>query len=641
MISLQGIRKQYSSQIIFENMNVSFFDDDRIALIGRNGTGKTSLLRLIVGKEEPNNGNVSISSGTTIGYLPQEIEIVRDVSPMEIVLEPYSNLLSFEDVYAAAATSCDHHDKNHLKKALEKIDALQSQMEYVDAFSLASKAKSILAGLGVPPEKWELPVQELSGGYRMRVMLARLLLLSPSMLLLDEPTNHLDIDSLIWLESFLRRYKGGLIVVSHDRDFLNRATGITAELTGGDIVVYKGTYDQYVNYKEEREKSDENTRSNLERQIAQKERFIERFRAKATKASQVQSRVKAMEALKEQMPEAKTVGPTVRFRFPMPQPSGGMPLKLENVSAGYNTTPVFKKLNLSVNRGDKIAIVGPNGAGKSTLLKLFAGAIKPMEGICTIGHNADIRYFGQHQLDQLDPEKTLYETVQQASGSGERTFIQNVLGAFLFSGNDVLKLVKVLSGGERSRLVLATILSKPGNVLVLDEPTNHLDMQSVDMLTMALNEFNGTVVFVSHNEYFISQIANRIIEMRPGIVRDFAGTISEYRSFLEAGYMQSDETSPIARKAAIETETAKQDKIKRKEERRVVQRKIERLEKEIDTGEKELKTLDAVLNDPANSANFSLLHDTALAMNALKKKNEDLVVEWEGLQIRLAELEEM
>lgn len=622
-------------------MNASFFDEDRIALIGRNGTGKTSLLRLIVGKEEPNNGTISISTGTTIGYLPQEIEVVRDVTPMEIVLEPYSHLLSFEDAYAAAAQVSDHHDSSYLKKALAKIDALQSQMEYADAFSLASKAKSILAGLGVPQDKWETPVQELSGGYRMRVMLARLLLLSPSMLLLDEPTNHLDMDSLIWLESFLRRYKGGLIVVSHDRDFLNRATTITAELIGGGIVVYKGTYDQYVSYKEEREKSDDHTRSNLERQIAQKQRFIERFRAQATKASQVQSRVKAMEAMKDQLPETRSVGPTVHFRFPMPQPSGGMPLKLESVSAGYNEVPVFKRLNLSVNRGDKIAIVGPNGAGKSTLLKLFAGAIKPMEGNCVIGHNADIRYFGQHQLEQLDPEKTLYETVQQASGSGERTFIQNVLGSFLFSGSDVLKLVKVLSGGERSRLVLATILSKPGNVLVLDEPTNHLDMQSVDMLTAALNEFNGTVVFVSHNEYFISQIANRIIEMRPGIVRDFVGTISEYRSFLEAGYMQADEQSPSAKKAIIETETAKQDKIKRKEERRVLQRKIERIEKEIDTSEKELKVLDIVLNDTINAANFTLLHDTAMAMNVIKKKNEELVLEWEELQVRLGELEEL
>jgi ATP-binding cassette subfamily F protein 3 len=640
MISLQGIRQQYSSQVVFNNLNVSFYDDDRVALIGRNGTGKTTLLRLIVGKEEPGSGTVSVTAGTTVGYLAQEVESIRDASPLEVVLEPYSHLLDYEEVYAAAAASCGSGDHRHVKRALEKIDALQAQMDYVDAFSLASRAKSILAGLGVPDDKWELPVQELSGGYRMRVMLARLLLLSPSTLLLDEPTNHLDMDSLIWLESFLRRYRGGLIVVSHDRDFLNRATAITAELTGGDIIVYKGTYDSYLAYKEDRDKSDDNTRANLERQIAEKERFIERFRAKATKASQVQSRVKSIESLKEQLPGVRAAAKTLRFRFPEPPPCGGVPFKFESVTAGYNGVPVFSRLNLTVTRGDKIAIVGPNGAGKSTLLKVMNGMIAPSAGACIVGHNADIRYFGQHQLEQLDPERTLFETVAKASGSGERTFIQNVLGAFLFSGDDVLKRVKVLSGGETSRLVLATIMSRPGNVLVLDEPTNHLDMQAVEILTNALADFAGTVVFVSHNEYFISHIANRIIEIRPGLIRDFPGTISEYRSFLEAGYMKSEQPTPEEKKVAAEADTVKQDRIRKREERKQIQRKIERLEKEIESVELEMKAADEILNLPLNAAKFGLLHDTALTFENLKKKNEKLVVEWEELQVKLGEIEE-
>ena len=640
MISLQGIRQQYSSQIVFKNLNVSFYDEDRVALIGRNGTGKTTLLRLIVGKEEPGSGAVSVTAGTTVGYLAQEVETIRDASPLEVVLEPYSHLLSYEDVYAAASASCESGDHRHVKHALDKIDALQAQMEYVDAFSLASRAKSILAGLGVPSDKWELPVQELSGGYRMRVMLARLLLLSPSTLLLDEPTNHLDMDSLIWLESFLRRYRGGLIVVSHDRDFLNRATTMTAELSDGDIIVYKGTYDSYLAYKEERDKSDENTRANLERQIAQKERFIERFRAKATKASQVQSRVKSVSALKDQLPTTRSMGRTLRFRFPEPPPCGGVPLKFESVTAGYNGTPVFTKMNLTVTRGDKIAIVGPNGAGKSTLLKVFTGMIKPIQGNFVVGHNADLRYFGQHQLEQLDPERTLFETVAQASGSGERTFIQNILGAFLFSGDDVMKRVKVLSGGETSRLVLATIMSKPGNVLILDEPTNHLDMQSVEILTDALSDFPGTVIFVSHNEYFISHVATRIIEMRPGLMRDFPGTISEYRSFLEAGYMQVDKPSAAEKSAIQDADNAKQDRIKRREERKQIQRKIERLEKEIGKIESDMKVADETLNLPSNATKFGLLHDTAIAFDGMKKQNEKLVVEWEELQVKLGEVEE-
>jgi ATP-binding cassette subfamily F protein 3 len=641
MISFQGVRQQYSSQIVFNDLNVSFYDDDRVALIGRNGTGKTTLLRLIVGKEEPYSGIVSVTAGTTVGYLAQEVETIRDASPLEVVLEPFSHLLSYEEVYAAAAQSCGSNDHRHVKRALEKIDALQAQMDYVDAFSLASRAKSILAGLGVPDDKWELPVQELSGGYRMRVMLARLLLLSPSTLLLDEPTNHLDMDSLIWLEAFLRRYRGGLIVVSHDRDFLNRATTITAELENGDMIVYKGTYDSYVNYKEERDRSEENTRANLTRQIAEKERFIERFRAKATKASQVQSRVKSVSALREQLPAMRSIGRTLRFRFPEPPPCGGVPFKLEAATAGYGGVPVFTKMSLTVTRGDKIAIVGPNGAGKSTLLKVFMGMIKPMEGACVVGHNADLRYFGQHQLDQLDPEKTLYETVAQASGSGERTYIQNVLGAFLFSGDDVLKKVKVLSGGETSRLVLATIMSRPGNVLVLDEPTNHLDMQSVDILTSALAAFTGTIIFVSHNEYFISHIANRIIEMRPGLIRDFPGTISEYRSFLEAGYMKSEQTADKEGKTAAAADTSKQDRIRKREERKQIQRKIEKLEKEIEKIETEMKAADEIMNLPSNASKFGLLHDTAMTFESLKKKNEKLVVEWEQLQVRFGEIEEI
>ena len=641
MISLTGIKKQYSSQFIFNNLNISFYDDDRVALIGRNGTGKTTLLRLIVGKEEANSGDVSVTSGTTVGYLAQEVETVRDATPLEIVLEPFSHLLDYEEVYEAASKSVSSGDHRHVKKALENIDALQAQMDFVDAFSLASRAKSILAGLGVPDDKWESPVQELSGGYRMRVMLARLLLLSPSMLLLDEPTNHLDMDSLVWLEAFLRRYRGGLIVVSHDRDFLNRATFITAELQAGEMTVYKGPYDAYMVYKEARDKSEESTRANIERQIAQKERFIERFRAKATKASQVQSRIKFVEDLKEQLPEIPRVQKSIRFRFPSPGPSGGVPFKLENISVSYNDAPVFKKVNLTVTRGDKIAVVGPNGAGKSTLLKLLAGHLTPQEGKLTVGHNVDMRYFGQHQLEQLDLEKTLFETIGRASGSGDRTFIQNVLGTFLFSGRDVDKKVKVLSGGETSRLILASILSRPGNVLVLDEPTNHLDMESVEVLTEALAGFPGTAVFVSHNEYFISRIANRIVEMRPGVFKDFPGSIANYRSFLEAGYMQSDEVMPASSKGPSGAETAKQERIQKKEERRQTQRRIEKLEKDIDKMEAEMKAADEILNNPANASNYGLLHDTAMTFEGLKKKNEKLVVEWEELQVKLAAYEEI
>jgi ATP-binding cassette subfamily F protein 3 len=643
MITLSGVRKQYGSQVVFDNMSASFFEKDRVALIGKNGTGKTTLLRLINGTEEPDGGEVSVPAGSTIGYLPQEIETLRDASPLDIVLEPFSHLMDCEKVFERVSDSCAADDRSHYKKALTAMDALQAQMEFHDAFSLASRAKSILAGLGVPSDKWESPVQELSGGYRMRVMLARLLLLSPDTLLLDEPTNHLDMDSLVWLEKFLERYRGGLIIVSHDRDFLNRATTCTAEIEMGGITVYKGVFDAYMDYKEECERSAQSTLQNLQRQIAQKERFIERFRAKATKASQVQSRIKSVEDLKEQLPDIPQAGRTMHFTFPSPRQSGGVPYKIENVTVEYDGVPVFTNLNFTVTRGDKIAVVGPNGAGKTTLLKLLVGLVTPAVGTVTVGHNVDARYFGQHQLEQLDCERTLYETVAQASSSGERTFIRNMLGAFLFSGDDVEKKVRVLSGGETSRLVLATMLSRPGNMLILDEPTNHLDMQSVEVLTGALAGFAGTLLFVSHNEYFISRIANRVIEMRPGVFKDFPGTIADYRSYLEAGYMGGQEAGGVSagrgREAADEA-AEKQERIRRKEERKRLQRRIEKLENEIAKNEESLKAADTVCNDPVNASNFSLLHDTMRDMETLKRENEALVAEWEDLHVQFSEVED-
>ena len=639
MISIQNVKKRYGRQILFDDLTVSFTDQQRIGLIGANGSGKTTLLRLILGVEKPDSGVVAIPADLTIGYLPQEVEVLGDKSPLSIVLEPFEHLLNIETAYESIAQSLVDHESPAFKKAMGKIEKLQNDLEFHDAFSLVSRAKSILAGLGVPSDKWEGPVAALSGGYRMRVVLGRLLLMQPRVLLLDEPTNHLDIDSLVWLEKFLERFNGTLIAVSHDREFLNRMTRTTAEIRSGRMTVYKGNYDGYMAYKTELEGSQKNTTRNLERKIAQTERFVERFRAKATKASQVQSRVKLIESLKEDLPALPENTRTIHFSFPLSRQSGGVPLKIEHLSAAYDgKTPVFSGLSFTVTRGDKIAIVGPNGTGKTTLLRVLAGHITPSQGMVTIGHNADIRYFGQHVLEHLQPEKTLFETIADASGSGERTYIQNVLGAFLFSGEDVNKAVSVLSGGEKSRLALATILSKSGNVLILDEPTNHLDIQSIEILAKALEEFIGTVVFVSHNEYFISRVANRIIEMRPGVFRDFSGTIARYHSYLEAGYFKDDDALVKTETGVDESEKSdKQKRIQTREERKQLDRKIEKIENEIEQKEDEIQVLTAALHDPANSSSFELLHETMQKLDAVRKKNEELVGEWEKLQEKMEE----
>ena len=639
MISIQNVKKRYGRQILFDDLTISFTDQQRVGLIGANGSGKTSLLRLILGVEKPDSGVVAIPADLTIGHLPQEVEVLGDKSPLSIVLEPFEHLLNVESAYESIAQSLTDHESPAFKKAMGKIEKLQDDLEFHDVFSLVSRAKSILAGLGVPSDKWESPVSALSGGYRMRVVLGRLLLMQPRVLLLDEPTNHLDIDSLVWLEKFLERFSGTLIAVSHDREFLNRMTRCTAEIHNGGITVYKGNYDGYMAFKTEREESLKNTSRNLERKIAQTERFIERFRAKASKASLVQSRVKLCESLKEDLPALPENTKTIHFSFPLSRQSGGVPLKTERISVAYDGgMPVFSDLSFTVTRGDKIAVVGPNGTGKTTLLKVLAGQIAPVEGALTIGHNADIRYFGQHVLEHLRPEKTLFETIADASGSGERTYIQNMLGAFLFSGEDVNKTVSVLSGGEKSRLALATILSKTGNVLILDEPTNHLDIQSIEILARALEEFIGTVVFVSHNEYFISRIANRIIEMRPGVFRDFSGTIAKYHSYLEAGYFKDEDALFRPGTGPAESEMSdKKMRIQTREARKQFDRKIEKIENEIELKEKEIKNLTAVLHDPAHSSNFELLHETMQKLDAVKKTNEELVGEWGKLQEKMEE----
>jgi ATP-binding cassette, subfamily F, member 3 len=632
MISIQNVKKRYGRQILFDDCTISFLPGQRIGLIGANGSGKTSLLRLILGVEKPDAGVIAKPADLTIGYLPQEVEVLGAKSPISIVLEPFEHLLNVEDAYESIARSLVDHESPAFKKAMEKIEKLQNDLEYHDVFSLVSRAKSILAGLGVPSDKWEEPVAALSGGYRMRVVLGRLLLMQPQALLLDEPTNHLDLDSLIWLEKFLERFSGTLIAVSHDREFLNRMTRCTAEIKGGRITVYKGNYDGYMAYKTEREASLKNTTRNLERKIAQTERFIERFRAKATKASAVQSRVKLCESLKEELPVLPVNTRTIHFSFPLSRQSGGVPLKIERISVAYGDEPVFSDLSFAVTRGDKIAVVGPNGAGKTTLLKVLAQQITPVQGIVTVGHNADIRYFGQHVLERLQPEKTLFETIADASGSGERTYIQNVLGAFLFSGEDVNKTVSVLSGGEKSRLALATILSKTGNMLILDEPTNHLDIQSIEILARALGEFTGTVIFVSHNEYFISRIANRIIEMRPGIFRDFSGTIAQYHSYLEAGYFNDDSATQPGNGPADGDAQDKEKRMKTRQARKQLDRKIEKIEREIGQNEGEIQEMAAALHDPANASDFNLLHETMQKLDGLKKINERLVDEWEELK---------
>jgi ATP-binding cassette, subfamily F, member 3 len=638
MITFDNVAKYYGGNTLFENVSIAFHDTERTALIGVNGSGKTTLLRMLSGEESPDKGSISKSTSMTMGYLPQEVELFDEKTPLSIVLEPFAHLLDYDKKLEQLAGHAEN-ETIQSKELLKKIGDLHHDVEFHDVYSLESRAEAILAGLGVPKDKWELPLTALSGGYRMRVVLGKLLLLSPDYLLLDEPTNHLDMDSLVWLEKFLARYKGGMMIVSHDRDFLNRMTGHTAEVRNGGITIYKGNYDEYIAMRGLVEEQNRNRARNLQLQIAEKERFVERFKAKNTKATQAASRLKQIEKLKEQLPEIERQSAAIEFSFPETVQSGGVPLKLHNVTMSYNDTPVFSRLSLEIRRGDRVAVVGPNGSGKTTLLKLMAGQLTAAAGEFELGYNTGVRYFSQHQLEQLDGRKTLYETVAATSIRTEKTFIRNLLGAFLFSGDDVDKKVSVLSGGEKSRLVLATILASPGNTLLLDEPTNHLDINSVETLVRALAEFKGTIVLVSHDDYFVSRIATRIIEMRPGLIRDFPGNLADYRAYVEEGlWGDSGEEKTKGSGLSKGNKLDKESRIMEREQRKKLQRTVEKLERDIESREADLVRLKKMLDDPANALDHGLLHETTQTVAMEQAELEDLVSEW---QQRQGELEAM
>jgi ATP-binding cassette subfamily F protein 3 len=640
MIVFNGISKNYGSTFILEKATFSISEQERTGLIGPNGSGKTTLLRMLCGQEEPDRGTISKPSALTVGYLPQEVEIFDDATALDIVLMPFRHLMAYEE--QLQSIGADAHLSTE-QETLARIDALHTAMEMHDGYSLKSRAEAILEGLGITAAKRTQPIRHLSGGYRMRAVLGQLLLSAPDFLLLDEPTNHLDMDSLVWLEKYLGRIRSGMLIVSHDRDFLNRITTSTASVENRTVIVGTGNYERFMHVREETLANEEGRAKNIAAQIAQNERFVERFRAKATKATQAQSRMKLIEKLRAEMPDIPMQRQgAIKFSFPVPRPTGTVPLQLKNIAAGYNGNAIFSDLSLSINRGDKIAIIGPNGAGKTTLLKLLAGVLHPISGTMETGPNVLVRYFGQHQLEQLNPSLTCYETVLRDSVNTEKTFVRNILGAFLFSGDTVDKPAGVLSGGEKARLVLATILASPGNVLLLDEPTNHLDISSIEMLTDAMASFAGTIVFVSHDEYFISRIATRIIEMRPGMLRDFPGSIADYRFYLETLFGNesgSDDSKKRPSEAAPdESADEKTRRVREREERKKLQRAVEKCERSIETIEADIARLEAILNDPANACNHELLQRASCELESSRTTLEQHLAEWEAKQTALEAL---
>ena len=525
MIYLQNLHKQFGSKIILKNINFHLRPGERVGLVGENGTGKTTLFRIMMNTESSDSGKIVFRKGAQAATLEQE-------------LNPYSGsvlerVISGNHSLQVIRRKMDDLEKKMCSKptseaATSHYGKLQHQFEQLNGYELEPRACAILSGLGFSNDKLKKPLNEFSGGWRMRVEMARLLLQNPDILLLDEPTNHFDLKSVEWLEGFLKKYDGSLLLISHDRRFLNNLVTRIVELDRGVLTSYSGDYNDFERLKKEREAQLVSESMNQQKRISEIERFIERFRAKNTKATQVQSRIKMLDKMEriETMTDTKTVG----FRFPQPVRTGRISMELEKIEKSYGNNIVYQNFSIRIERGWKVALVGENGAGKSTLIKLLAGIVPHDSGQIQLGHNVTRSYYAQHQADTLDPKKTVLESIDELSHNLLRTQVRTILGSFLFSGDDVNKKISVLSGGERSRLSLARMLASPSSLLLLDEPTNHLDMRSCEVLSAALADYEGTLCVISHDRFFLDGFVNRVWEIKQGSVSEYIGNYSDYEN---------------------------------------------------------------------------------------------------------------
>ena len=529
MIRLDNISKQNGHQILFIDASMCVQRGEKVGLVGPNGAGKTTLLRMITGAEHPDDGLVTIDPGMRIGYFSQDVGEMSGQSAVAAVMDgvgPVSALAS--EMAALEAAMVDPDRAADLEATLERYGEVQARFEELDGYALEARAREVLAGLSFSTARMDGDVGLLSGGWKMRVALARILLMRPEGMLLDEPSNHLDLESLIWLEAFLKTYDGALLMTSHDRAFMNRIIGKVVEIDAGALITYSGDLDFY---EQQRALGEQQRQARYERQqamLAKEIKFIERFKARASHAAQVQSRVKKLDKIERvQAPRRRQ---SVQFEFKSPPRSGDDVISLRNVHKAYGSQSIYKDFNFLVRRKERWCVLGANGAGKSTLLKLVAGAAAPDEGAVAIGASVRLGYFAQHSMDLLDGEATIFESLESAFPQAGQGALRTLAGCFGFSGDDVEKPCRVLSGGEKARLVMAKMLFDPPNLLVLDEPTNHLDMATKEMLVGALEAFEGAMLFVSHDRHFLAALSNRVLELTPEGVHQYGGGYREYVS---------------------------------------------------------------------------------------------------------------
>ncbi|MCB2184258.1 MAG: ATP-binding cassette domain-containing protein [Desulfobulbaceae bacterium] len=616
MITINNLSIQYGEKDLFKNISCRINSRDRIGLVGVNGAGKSTLLKIFAGVTEMEDGVVAFSRHATCGYLPQEITGIEQGETLYQAAESaFSHLLEKQQELDAlnkrlATTSVS---SSELEDLLKLQGELQHELDHSDIFQMQAKIEKILMGLGFKQQDFTRDCHSFSGGWLMRLMLAKQLLASPSFLFLDEPTNHLDLETLTWLEDFLSSYPGALIIVSHDRSFLDNMTNLTWELSLGNLNVYKGNYSSYVQEKEERLQIQRAAYANQQAKIDQTKRFVERFRAKSTKAKQVQSRIKQLE--KMDLIELEDSEHHISFRFPPAPASGKLAITVDDLCKSYGKLLVFDKINFELQRGDKLAIVGVNGAGKSTLVKIIAGIESITSGSIRPGHNVSLSYFGQHQAQELSPQYTVLETLTHVEAEKTISQTRSLLGAFLFRGEDVDKKVQVLSGGEKSRLALAKMIATPANLLVMDEPTNHLDMMSQEILQDALAQYDGSIIIVSHNRFFLDHFINKVLEIKDGAATIYEGNISRYlEKVSEEKALKKQQSAATAENIQSQGDTDSKETIKskgkksRQEQARIRQEKgkllkpflkvIKESEQQIEELETQKSELETLLADP-------------------------------------------
>ena len=523
MLTLAGISKAYGERVLFADVTLQVNRQDRIGLVGPNGAGKTTLFSIILGEEPSDTGSMSSERGVSIGYLPQENAPVADETVIELataITPEYTKLRRILKAWEADhPTEALHAEEIH--------DDVHDRFNELGGYRLEAKASQILAGLSFRNQDFDRPAREMSGGWVMRAHLARLLTQEPDLLLLDEPTNHLDLEALLWFQGYLKSYPGAILVISHDREFLNQLVGSIVEIRQSKLIRYRGGYDEYLLQREAYEHQQLALYKHQEREIGRLMEFVNRFRAKNTKAAQAQSKLKQIDRMdKVEAPEGDDR--KLDFRFPQPQRSGIKVIKLENIHHAYGETVVYRGMGFQAERGQRVVLVGPNGAGKSTLLKILADVLTPQTGERTLGHNVKAGYYSQYRVDMLNPDRTVLEEAFDTPQRLTEQFVRTLLGCFLFSGDDVFKKVEVLSGGEKSRLALVKLLLDPPNLLLMDEPTTHLDLSSVDALAYALDQFEGTLIFISHDVYFIRALANHVVHVNAGRLTHYPGGYQYY-----------------------------------------------------------------------------------------------------------------